>query len=118
MLDKYETNNSGPASRSASFLSETVDVIRTVTNLNYQRSALRTFDKFNLLNKRTSFYLNLGAIGFSISQAMIILLQALLFYWGGKLVAEEGLVRRAEYLLVLLILTHRIHTIVDGRPVC
>jgi hypothetical protein len=92
MLDKYETQNSGPASRSASFLSETVDVIRTVTNLNFQRASVRSFDKFNSLNKRTSYYLHLGSIGFAASQAMIILLQALLFYWGGKLVAEEGLV--------------------------
>ena len=44
--------------------------------------------------KKTTLYLNLGSIGFSISQAMIILLQALLFYWGGKLTAEEGLVGR------------------------
>lgn len=92
MLDKYETRNAGPASRCASFLSETVDVIRTVTNLNYQRASLRSFDKHNNVTKSTTLYLNLGSIGFSISQAMIILLQALLFYWGGKLTADEGLV--------------------------
>jgi ATP-binding cassette subfamily B (MDR/TAP) protein 1 len=91
MLDKYESKNSGPAARCASFLSETVDVIRTVTNLGYQRSSMRSFEKHNVIAQRSAFFLNLGSIGFSISQSMIILLQALLFYWGGRLVSQNEL---------------------------
>lgn len=91
MLDKYEAQNAGPSSRCASFLSETIDVVRTITSLNYQSAAMANFEKKNSTTKRSALYLNFGAIGFAFSQGAMDWLQALLFFWGGKLVAREGM---------------------------
>lgn len=92
MLDKYEAENAGPAARTASFITENVNIIRTIASLGRERAAMRTFDSLNQTARRTITYLALGATGFAISQAMVIFLQALLFYWGGELIARDQVV--------------------------
>ena len=98
MLERYESLLQGPSSTAASFISENVDAIKEIVSLGRERETLRIFDEQSKSNtpKQTK-YLIYGAGGFSVSQAAVFASAALVFYYGGKLRAEDTLSITALY---------------------
>lgn len=88
MLSKYEDMAQVPADRAASYISENVDAIKTVQALGREHETMRVFDHRAKSDPKRTGYLIWGAGGFAISQAMVFLLCALIFFYGGKLLAE------------------------------
>lgn len=92
MLERYERSLHEPASKAASFIAENVDAIKEVSALGRERETLRIFDERARANTpRQLTYLLLGGGGFSISQAAVFGTSALIFYYGGTLLAEGNL---------------------------
>ncbi|SJX62150.1 related to multidrug resistance protein 1 [Sporisorium reilianum f. sp. reilianum] len=89
MLERYEAMAQKPADRAASYVSENVDAIKTVAALGREAETMRVFDERARADPNRTRYLIFGAGGFALSQAMIMWLAALFFYWGGKLYSKE-----------------------------
>lgn len=89
MLEKYENVAQKPADRAASYVSENVDAIKTVAALGREAETMRVFDERARADPRRTRYLVFGAGGFAVSQAMVLLLSALVFYWGGTLLSKQ-----------------------------
>ncbi|SPO26188.1 related to multidrug resistance protein 1 [Ustilago trichophora] len=89
MLEKYEAVAQKPADRAASYVSENVDAIKTVAALGREAETMRVFDERARADPRRTRYLIFGAGGFAVSQAMVLLLSALVFYWGGTLLSRN-----------------------------
>ncbi|TKY86344.1 hypothetical protein EX895_004493 [Sporisorium graminicola] len=89
MLEKYEGMAQKPADRAASYVSENVDAIKTVAALGREAETMRVFDERARADPNRTRYLIFGAGGFALSQAMIMWLAALVFYWGGRLFSKE-----------------------------
>lgn len=89
MLEKYEAIAQKPADRAASYVSENVDAIKTVAALGREAETMRVFDERAKADPRRTRYLVFGAGGFAVSQAMVLLLSALVFYWGGTLLSKN-----------------------------
>nr|CDI57199.1 related to multidrug resistance protein 1 [Melanopsichium pennsylvanicum 4] len=88
MLEKYEQVAQKPADRAASYISENVDAIKTVAALGREAETMRVFEERARADPKRTRYLIFGAGGFAISQAMVLLLSALVFYWGGSLLSR------------------------------
>lgn len=88
MLADYEELASGSADRSSSYVSEHIDAIKTVAALGREHETMRVFDHRSKSDPKRTSYLIWGAGGFAVSQAMIFLLCALIFFWGGRQLAE------------------------------
>ena len=88
MLEKYEAMAQRPADRAASYVSENVDAIKTVAALGREAETMRMFDERARADPKRTRYLIFGAGGFAVSQAMIMWLAALVFYWGGTLLSK------------------------------
>ncbi|CAO1615263.1 unnamed protein product [Parajaminaea phylloscopi] len=97
MLEKYEAAASKPVARAAAYINEAMDTIRTVAALGRESEIMRTFDSEARSDKHRNKYLMLGALGFAASQGMVLFLAALVFYWGGKLLADNQLSVAALY---------------------
>ncbi|EST08563.1 ABC transporter-like protein [Kalmanozyma brasiliensis GHG001] len=89
MLEKYEAVAQKPADRAASYVSENVDAIKTVVALGREAETMRVFDERGRADPKRMRYLIFGAGGFGVSQGMILLLAALVFYWGGVLHSRD-----------------------------
>ena len=89
MLEKYEAIAQKPADRAASYVSENVDAIKTVAALGREAETMRVFDERARADPKRTRCLIFGAGGFAISQAMILFLSALVFYWGGTLLSKN-----------------------------
>ncbi|KAJ1020783.1 hypothetical protein NDA16_004173 [Ustilago loliicola] len=89
MLEKYEAVAQKPADRAASYVSENVDAIKTVAALGREAETMRVFDERARADPKRTRYLIFGAGGFAVSQAMVLLLSALVFYWGGTLLSRD-----------------------------
>ncbi len=89
MLEKYEAVAQKPADRAASYVSENVDAIKTVAALGREAETMRVFDERAKADPKRTRYLVFGAGGFAVSQAMVLLLSALVFYWGGTLLSKN-----------------------------
>lgn len=97
MREKYEAMAQKPADRAASYVSENVDAIKTVAALGREAETMRIFDERARADPNRTRYLIFGAGGFAVSQAMIMWLAALVFYWGGKLFSQEEVSLTALY---------------------
>ncbi|KAJ1025573.1 hypothetical protein NDA18_003916 [Ustilago nuda] len=89
MLEKYEAVAQKHADRAASYVSENVDAIKTVAALGREAETMRVFDERARADPKRTRYLIFGAGGFAVSQAMVLLLCALVFYWGGSLLSRD-----------------------------
>ncbi len=89
MLEKYESVAQKPADRAASYVSEHVDAIKTVAALGREAETMRVFDERARADPKRTRYLIFGAGGFAVSQAMVLLLSGLVFYWGGTLLSRR-----------------------------
>ncbi|KAJ9475209.1 putative Alpha-factor-transporting ATPase (putative) [Pseudozyma hubeiensis] len=97
MLEKYEAVAQKPADRAASYVSENVDAIKTVAALGREAETMRIFDERARADPKRTRYLVFGAGGFAASQAMVLLLSALVFYWGGTLLSRQEVSITALY---------------------
>lgn len=97
MLEKYEAVAQKPADRAASYVSENVDAIKTVAALGREAETMRVFDERAKADPKRTRYLVFGAGGFAVSQAMVLLLSALVFYWGGTLLSKNEVSITALY---------------------
>ena len=97
MLEKYEAIAQKPADRAASYVSENVDAIKTVAALGREAETMRVFEERARADPKRTRYLIFGAGGFAVSQAMVLLLSALVFYWGGTLLARQDVDITALY---------------------
>lgn len=97
MLEKYEAVAQKPADRAASYVSENVDAIKTVAALGREAETMRIFDERARADPKRTRYLIFGAGGFAVSQAMVLLLSALVFYWGGTLLSKNEVSITALY---------------------
>lgn len=97
MLEKYEAIAQKPADRAASYVSENVDAIKTVAALGREAETMRVFDERARADPKRTRYLIFGAGGFAVSQAMVLLLSALVFYWGGTLLSRDEVDIKALY---------------------
>ena len=81
MLERYEHVVSIPSSRTANFVNEIVDSIRTVAALGWQREAMRIYDSRRRPTPKRARYLAWAAGAFALGQAVILLTAALMFHW-------------------------------------
>ncbi|KAN0061083.1 hypothetical protein ACQY0O_006818 [Thecaphora frezii] len=90
MLERYEALAQKPVDRAASYISENVDAIKTVAALGREGETMRIFDERAKADPSRTRYLIFGAGGFAVSQAMVLLLSALVFWWGAELLSRGG----------------------------
>lgn len=88
MLERYENVTSIPATKAASYVNEVTDSIKTVAALGRERETMRVFDAQAKAAPKRGKYLFLGAGGFAVGQAMILLMAALIFYWASQRLAD------------------------------
>lgn len=81
MVERYNRIISIPASKTANYVNEVADTIKTVAALGRERETMRVYDMQVTSAPRRSRYLILGAGGFALGQAVIVLTAALLFHW-------------------------------------
>ncbi|KDN38193.1 P-loop containing nucleoside triphosphate hydrolase protein [Tilletiaria anomala UBC 951] len=89
MLEKFEQRAQKPMDRAASYVSENIDSIKTVAALGREAETMRIFDLRAKADKSRIRYLLVGSFGFAFSQAMVLWVSALLFFWGGTLYARK-----------------------------
>lgn len=99
MLQKYETSLQEPSNRASSYLGENIDGIKELTALGREADTLRAFETISKPRSVRSQWraLVMGAGGFSISQASVLAVAALVFFYGGKLYAQDELSRTNLY---------------------
>ena len=97
MLEKYEAIAQKPVDRAASYISENVDAIKTVAALGREAETMRLFDEQAKSDPKRTRYLIFGAGGFAVSQAMVQLLSALVFWWGAQLLSKDDVSLTALY---------------------
>ena len=85
MLEKFEARAQKPMDRAASYVSENMDSIKTVAALGREAETMRTFDVRAKADKSRIRYLLVGSAGFAFSQAMVLWISALVFFWAGEL---------------------------------
>jgi ATP-binding cassette subfamily B (MDR/TAP) protein 1 len=96
MLERYENVTSVPSTKAAGYVNEVTDSIKTVAALGRERETMRVFDvQAKSAPKRTK-YLILGAGGFAVGQAMILLMAALIFYYASQRLASGAVSRISE----------------------
>lgn len=98
MLERYENVTSVFAAKSASYVNEITDSIKTVAALGRERETMRLYDVQVTAAPRQNRYLLFGMAGFALGQAVIVWCAALIFYWMAQRLAD-GAVREAHYRL-------------------
>jgi ATP-binding cassette subfamily B (MDR/TAP) protein 1 len=96
MLERYENVIRIPATRTAGYVNEIIDSIKTVAALGRERETMRVYDALARSASTKNRYLLLGAGGFAVGQAGILLAAALNFYWMAQRLAR-GTVSVARY---------------------
>ncbi|PWN46891.1 P-loop containing nucleoside triphosphate hydrolase protein [Violaceomyces palustris] len=91
MLERYEAIAQRPVDRAASYIAENVDAIRTVAALGREAETMRIFSQRSRSEPARTRYLIFGSGGFALSQALVVLLASLTFYWGGQLLSKGDL---------------------------
>ncbi|EPQ28417.1 uncharacterized protein PFL1_04244 [Pseudozyma flocculosa PF-1] len=91
MLERYEATSQKSVDKAASYIAENVDAIKTVAALGREGETMRVFDERAKADPRRTRYLIFGAGGFAVSQAMVLLLSALIFWWGAVLLSKSDL---------------------------
>jgi ATP-binding cassette subfamily B (MDR/TAP) protein 1 len=88
MLERYENVISIPATRTAGYVNEIIDAIKTVAALGRERETLRVYHTLARSIPTKNRYLLLGAGGFAVGQAGILLAASLNFYWMAQRLAR------------------------------
>ena len=88
MLERYESLTSIPSTKSASYVNEVTDSIRTVAALGRERETMRVFDVQAKAAPERKKYLILGCGGFALGQGMILLMTAVIFHWASQRLAD------------------------------
>lgn len=88
-MEKYEAAAQLANDRSAGFVAEQAEAIKTLSALGREEETLRIFEERSKASPKRTRQLLLGAGGFAVSQAMVLFLSALIFYWGSRLLADS-----------------------------
>lgn len=84
MLQRYEAEMTHAANQTSSFISETVNVIRTITSFNYQRTTLAKFNQIH--DSKGTTLAGWRCLGFALTSGVLFWQEAFLFIWAGKLI--------------------------------
>ncbi|KAK0563426.1 hypothetical protein OC861_004795 [Tilletia horrida] len=84
-LERYETAAAKPVKDGAAYMSEQIDSIRTVAALGRQEAVMHTFKSKNVKMKNRIKHLVIGAFGYSMTTAAMLLIASLVFFWSGVL---------------------------------
>jgi ATP-binding cassette subfamily B (MDR/TAP) protein 1 len=95
MLERYENVTSIPAAKSASYVNEITDSIKTVAALGREPETMRLYDVQATAAPEQDRYLMFGTAGFAVGQAVIVWSEALVFHWMAQRLAS-GAVREAH----------------------
>ena len=83
MLERFEKRAQKPMDKAASYVAENLDSVKTVAALGREAETLRLFDVRARADKSRIRYLLVGALGFALSQALVLWVSALVFYYAG-----------------------------------
>ncbi|CAE6471474.1 unnamed protein product [Rhizoctonia solani] len=84
-IEKYERQVQKPLEEASAFASENVDAIKTVAALGREEAVMKQFDKSASKHAAKSRNLAIGAIGFGVGISSILLLSAIVMWWGTAL---------------------------------
>ncbi|CAE6445399.1 unnamed protein product [Rhizoctonia solani] len=85
LLEKYEHSVQKPLEDASAFASENVDAIKTVAALGRESLVMEYFDKTSSQKVTKTKYLLGGALGFGFGIGSILLLSAIVMWWGVEL---------------------------------
>ncbi|CEL59122.1 hypothetical protein RSOLAG1IB_12255 [Rhizoctonia solani AG-1 IB] len=85
LLEKYEHTLQKPLEDASAFASENVDAIKTVAALGRENLVMEYFDKTSAQKTTKTKYLLGGALGFGFGMGSILILSAILMWWGVEL---------------------------------
>ncbi|QRW25216.1 ABC transporter transmembrane region [Rhizoctonia solani] len=89
LLEKYEQTLHKPLEDASAFASENVDAIKTVAALGRESLVMEYFDKNSAQKTTKTKYLFGGALGFGFGIGSILILSAILMWWGVELYLTE-----------------------------
>ncbi|ELU39147.1 leptomycin B resistance protein pmd1 [Rhizoctonia solani AG-1 IA] len=89
LLEKYEQTLHKPLEDASAFASENVDAIKTVAALGRESLVMEYFDKTSAQKTTKTKYLFGGALGFGFGIGSILILSAILMWWGVELYLTE-----------------------------
>lgn len=89
-LEHYENMCRDITDRCSTFVSQHIGAIRTITALGRQREVLNEFICKTQSQRPTRTFLLWGAFGFAFGQSFMIVSSALVFYYAGNLLADDG----------------------------
>ncbi|CAE6507142.1 unnamed protein product, partial [Rhizoctonia solani] len=84
-IEKYEREAQKPLEEASAFASENVDAIKTVAALGREEAIMQQFDKSASKHAAKSRNLAIGALGFGVGIGSILLLSAIVMWWGTAL---------------------------------
>ncbi|CAE6441720.1 unnamed protein product [Rhizoctonia solani] len=84
-IEKYDRQVQKPLEEASAFASENVDAIKTVAALGREEAVMKQFDKSASKHAAKSGNLAIGAIGFGVGIGSILLLSAIVMWWGTAL---------------------------------
>ncbi|CUA75232.1 phosphate-transporting ATPase [Rhizoctonia solani] len=84
-IEKYERQVQKPLEEASAFASENVDAIKTVAALGREEAVMKQFDKSASKHAAKSRNLAIGAIGFGVGISSVLLLSAIVMWWGTAL---------------------------------
>ncbi|KAG8754876.1 hypothetical protein FRC11_006395, partial [Ceratobasidium sp. 423] len=84
-IEKYERQVQKPLEEASAFASENVDSIKTVAALGREEAVMRQFNKSASKHTAKNGNLAIGALGFGFGIGSILLLSAIVMWWGTAL---------------------------------
>ncbi|CAE6449842.1 unnamed protein product [Rhizoctonia solani] len=97
LLEKYEHTLQKPLEDASAFASENVDAIKTVAALGREGLVMEYFDKRSAQKTTKTKYLFGGAMGFGFGMGSILILSAILMWWGVELYLTQRIGLRNLY---------------------
>ncbi|KAG8733596.1 hypothetical protein FRC11_004832 [Ceratobasidium sp. 423] len=85
LLEKYEHSVQKPLEDASAYASENVDAIKTVASLGRESVVMEVFDKSSAQKTAKTKYLWGGALGFGFGMGSILILCAIVMWWGVEL---------------------------------
>jgi len=76
----------------SNFINESVNSIRTIAALTREGETMRRFRAAAETPHQQRLALILGSVGFGVSQGVVFLFGAFVFWWGGRLVSRNEIV--------------------------
>ena len=91
-LEKFEAMVTKESEKRSNFINESVNSIRTIAALTREGETMRRFRAGAETPHRQRLALLLGSVGFGVSQGVVFLFGAFVFWWGGRLVSRNEIV--------------------------